>query len=55
MMDTMARHWRMLQHVPKYPAKTDTAALLEKLGAEGFLVNPRTIERADKTFAIFRH
>ena len=45
MSDTLLRQWAMLRHIPRAPHKTDTTTLRMRLMAEGFQVEPRTIQR----------
>lgn len=42
---TVARQWRMLQSVPRFPGKTTVAELEVRLRDEGFEIHRRTIER----------
>ena len=44
-MDTLLRQWHMLRLVPRYPSNIDTTCLREKLGANGYDVSLRTIQR----------
>ena len=52
MSDTLLRQWAMLRHIPRAPHKTDTTTLREHLMEEGFLVEPRTIQRDLKKLSL---
>ncbi len=45
MSDTLLRQWEMLQIIPRYPRKIEVGALMEKLGAAGYQVTRRTLQR----------
>lgn len=44
-LDTLARQWRTLRLIPRYPRKITTRELTSSLAAEGYSVTKRTIER----------
>lgn len=43
--DTILRQWTMLQKIPRHPGSMGTRRLKDKLEAEGFQVDVRTIQR----------
>lgn len=43
--ETLLRHWQTLRLIPRYPQKTTAANLCSALGAEGYSVGKRTVER----------
>ncbi len=43
--DTFLRQWTMLRMIPRYPCHINTRTLLERLRAEGFRVDIRSIQR----------
>jgi predicted DNA-binding transcriptional regulator YafY len=51
MSNKFFRQWTMLQHVPRYPAKTTTRTLKDILAGKGFEVTQRTIQRDLKTLS----
>ncbi len=51
MSNTLLRQWAMLRHVPRYPARINTRALMTRLEEQGFQVSQRTIQRDLKALA----
>lgn len=45
MTDTLLRQWTMLAHVPRAPRKIDTATLQAHLGAQGYDIDQRSVQR----------
>ena len=43
--DTLQRQWQTLRLIPRYPRKITGSDLTERLGAAGFAVTKRTVER----------
>lgn len=43
--DTLSRQWLMLQEIPRHPRKVTARELAQRLGAEGYSVSKRTVER----------
>lgn len=43
--ETLLRQWQMLRYIPRYPAKISARELHEKLKAEDFDINKRSVER----------
>jgi len=43
--DTIYRHWYILQWIPRYPRKIDTATLHRRLEERGFTVTMRSVQR----------
>jgi predicted DNA-binding transcriptional regulator YafY len=43
--DTLLRQWQTLRLIPRYPCRITAGELCNRLGAEGFSVGKRTVER----------
>lgn len=43
--ETLLRHWQTLRLIPRYPRKVTAGDVCQQLGAEGFRVGKRTVER----------
>ena len=45
MSEVLLRQWAMLRLIPKHPRRIDTATLANRLEAEGYQMNRRTVQR----------